>query len=195
LETAAFVFPDGPPHTLATRFFRKNKQVRISGYDIIPGLVELLQECTEGGRITFYGGSESVLNAIDLKLSKEYPRVTGQFISPPFRALTEEENSKYRQDIQGFKPDVILVSLGCPKQEKWMFENAKNFNACSLGVGYAFYTFSGMAKRVPDLIQSLGLEWAYRLFQDPKRLFKRYAITNTHFIWLFLKQLVTGKGA
>ena len=83
--------------------------------------------------------------------------------------------------------NLVFVALGCPKQEKWMAQNSHKINAMLLGVGGAFPVFAGVASRAPLFMQNTGLEWVYRLYQEPKRLFKRYLFTNSIFLFLVLK--------
>ena len=88
--------------------------------------------------------------------------------------------------INSSSPDLLFVALGCPKQENWMAEHKGKINACMLGVGQAYNVYAGIEKRLPKWMRDLSLEWAYRLFLEPKRLWKRYLVTNTTFVMLFL---------
>jgi N-acetylglucosaminyldiphosphoundecaprenol N-acetyl-beta-D-mannosaminyltransferase len=87
----------------------------------------------------------------------------------------------------------VLVGLGCPKQETWMAKNSKYINAPLLGVGGAFSVYAGLVTRAPRWMQKSALEWFFRLVQEPKRMWKRYLITNTMFMYLLIKQLITEK--
>jgi len=116
-------------------------------------------------------------------------KVAGYY-SPPFRTLSESEDAKITEKIRKAKPDLVFVSLGCPKQEKWMAEHKTKLNACLLGLGQAFRTYAGVEKRLPKWMRDLSLEWAYRLIQEPRRLWKRYLYTNSVFLFLAFKHLV-----
>lgn len=107
--------------------------------------------------------------------------------SPPFRALTEEEDEEIVKQINQTKPDFIWVGLGAPKQERWMAAHQGILEGFMVGVGAAFDYFAENIRRAPQWMQKLNLEWLYRLLQDPKRLFKRYLVTNTKFLWLTLR--------
>jgi N-acetylglucosaminyldiphosphoundecaprenol N-acetyl-beta-D-mannosaminyltransferase len=106
--------------------------------------------------------------------------------SPPFRALTKEEEVILNINASG--AGFVFVALGCPKQEKWMAAMKGRINACMVGIGGALPVMIGMQKRAPVWMQKASLEWLYRLIQEPQRLFKRYAVTNTMFIVLLFTQ-------
>ena len=107
--------------------------------------------------------------------------------SPPFRVLTEAETETEIQQINASGANMILVALGCPKQERWMANMKGKINAVMVGVGGAFPMLVGIQKRAPLWMQKNSLEWFYRLVQEPRRLFKRYFITNSLFIVLIIK--------
>ncbi len=132
----------------------------------------------------FYGASEETIALLKERLASDYPgmQVVGLY-SPPFRPLTPEEDAEMIAKINASGADVIWIGLGAPKQENWMAAHAGKFSGVMLGVGAGFNFHAGNIKRAPKWIQKLSLEWLYRLFQDPKRLFKRYLITNTKWLW------------
>lgn len=101
--------------------------------------------------------------------------------SPPFRSLTADEDAEIVEKINAAKPDFVWVGLGAPKQERWMAAHENRVQALMLGVGAAFDYEAGNIRRAPAWMQRCNLEWLYRLMQDPKRLFKRYFVTNTKF--------------
>ena len=102
--------------------------------------------------------------------------------SPPFRALSSEEDNEVIEKINETNPDFVWIGLGAPKQEKWMFDHQGSINGLMIGVGAGFDYYAGNIKRAPQWMQKCNLEWLYRLMQDPKRLFKRYFHTNIKFI-------------
>ena len=103
--------------------------------------------------------------------------------SPPFRDMNIDEDREIVHCINDAKPDFVWVGLGAPKQEKWMAAHQGKVKGLMVGVGAAFDYFAGNIQRAPEWMQSCNLEWLYRLLQDPKRLFKRYLVTNVKFIW------------
>ncbi len=107
--------------------------------------------------------------------------------------MSLEEQTDYIKTINQARPQVVFVSLGCPKQEKWMYEHHKKISAVLVGVGGALGVMAGIQKRAPVWMQKHSLEWLYRLKQEPKRLFQRYFITNNFFIYLLVKKLIEKK--
>jgi N-acetylglucosaminyldiphosphoundecaprenol N-acetyl-beta-D-mannosaminyltransferase len=135
-----------------------------------------------------------VLDQLNGELGRKYPRLRiGGMISPPFRALTTEETDAYIDQINGSGAQLLFVSLGCPKQEKWMAMHHQRIHAVCLGVGGAFPVMAGFQQRAPKWMQNWALEWFYRLMLEPKRMFGRYLKTNSLFIYRMgierLKQL------
>lgn len=132
----------------------------------------------------FYGSTEETLKKLKEALHKEYPglKIAGMY-SPPFRAMTEEEDKQVIETINASNADFVWVGLGAPKQEIWMANHQGKVNGFMVGVGAGFDYFAGNIERAPEWMQKCNLEWFYRLLQDPKRLFGRYWHTNTRFIW------------
>lgn len=146
---------------------------------------EVFQISAEKGyRHYFYGSTEKTLKLLEEKLKENYPgmQIAGMY-SPPFRPLTEEEDKKIIEKINETNPDFVWIGLGAPKQEKWMAAHQGQIDGLMLGVGAGFDYYAGNIDRAPEWMQKHNLEWLYRLIQDPKRLFKRYLVTNTKFIW------------
>ena len=145
--------------------------------------------------IGFYGGSsDSILELVQSNLLKHYPEIKITYAySPPFRALTEQEDKSVVQQINDTNVDVLFVGIGCPKQENWMAEHKEQLHCVMLGVGAAFDFIAGNKKHAPRWIQKIGLEWLFRLLSEPKRLWKRYLIQNPRFIWYFTLQLLGRK--
>lgn len=109
----------------------------------------------------------------------------------PFHPITPEEDEAIVQKLNESGAGLVLVSLGCPKQEIWMAKHQGKVQAVMVGLGGAFPVYAGIHKRAPQLIRSSGLEWLYRLAQEPRRLWGRYSSTIPVFLWLALKQLLT----
>lgn len=181
------VCADGMPLVKASRLINGQSIERVAGMDMMPSLIE--RAATEGLSVFFFGTSNELLDKIEAKAKKENPglRVAGTF-SPPFKKLSPEEVAAHRKLIIDSEADLVFVALGCPKQEKWMADNSSYIPAVLLGVGGAFPVYVNEQKRAPAWIRSISMEWAFRLAQDPKRLFKRYFYTNSKFLYLLLKQ-------
>ena len=183
INEANLVAPDGKPISLFVSHLSKHSQHRICGMDILPDLLK--QAEAQSKSVYFYGTTDELLSSITQKAKREFPllRISGQY-SPPFRNLTESEKSSIINQIRFTSPDLVFVSLGCPKQEKWMAENRDKIGACLLGVGQAFKVYAGEEKRLPKWMRNLSLEWLYRLYLEPQRLWKRYLVTNSYFLIL-----------
>jgi N-acetylglucosaminyldiphosphoundecaprenol N-acetyl-beta-D-mannosaminyltransferase len=186
---ANLVTPDGMPLAKAIRLLYGVKQDRVAGMDLLPDLLAEAEQKELG--VFFYGGTTSMLVQTKLFVNANYPLLSNQYYySPPFRPLTVVEEKKVVESIKASGAHLVFVALGCPKQEKWMAAMKGRINACMIGIGGALPVMIGMQKRAPLWMQKLSLEWFYRLVQEPKRLFKRYLITNTLFILLFTKQII-----
>lgn len=157
---------------------------RIVGVDLMYALSE------SGGRIFLLGGAEGVADALGKKLCAQYPnmKVVGT-ACPPFRARSEAEEAALITQINNAQPDIVFVAFGAPKQELWIHKYKATLNVPVLiGVGAAFDYALGRLNRAPRWMQMCGMEWFYRFLQEPRRLFKRYAVSNATFIWLVLRQ-------
>jgi N-acetylglucosaminyldiphosphoundecaprenol N-acetyl-beta-D-mannosaminyltransferase len=145
-----------------------------------------------GCRHFFYGGAEGVAELLAEKLKVKFPEliVAGTF-TPPFRALSPEEEKKLQEHIRVSQPDILWVGLSTPKQEKFMAEYLPKLDVTlMLGVGAAFDFHSGRVRQAPRWMQRSGLEWFYRLCCEPRRLAKRYLRNNPLFILKFSGQLL-----
>lgn len=192
VNQATLVAPDGKPLSVFMKMFYGIEQDRVCGMDILP---DLLRKAEQSGRsVYFYGGEQDCLDRIEKRARKEFPklRIAGLH-SPPFRQLTEQEKAEDLQRIRESGADLVLVSLGCPRQEKWMAESVKKLNACFLGLGQAFTVYAGMERRLPKWMRALCLEWLFRLFQEPGRLWRRYLHTNTEFLMMTMKFAISPK--
>lgn len=192
LSEASLVTPDGTPVAAAVGWFHKKKQERVAGMDLMPALLE--EAARRGQSVYFYGTTEKVLEAITTRARRELPnlRIVGAY-SPPFRPLTPEEDAADVAAIQAADPDLLFVALGCPRQEKWMAAHKHQIRACMLGVGQAFLVYAGLEKRLPLWARRLGLEWTYRLWLEPQRLWKRYLVTNSRFLYLMTRNTLKAR--
>lgn len=186
VNQATLVAPDGRPLSVFMKMFYNVNQDRVCGMDILP---DLLQKAEATGRsVYFYGGKQHCLDRIEARARKEFPdlRIAGTY-SPPYRQLTEQEKAEDIDRIRESGADLVFVSLGCPRQEKWMAESVKKLNVCFLGLGQAFSVYAGLEKRLPYWMRTMCLEWTFRLFQEPSRLWKRYLSTNSEFLMMTMK--------
>jgi N-acetylglucosaminyldiphosphoundecaprenol N-acetyl-beta-D-mannosaminyltransferase len=185
VNNANIVCADGMPIVFANKILYKNTIERVAGMDMVPTILKESEETKLS--VFFYGTSSEILKATENKIQIEFPtlKVAGYF-SPPFREITENEKQEHIDIINKSSANIVFVALGCPKQEKWMAENSKFINATLLGIGGALPVFAGVQERAPEWMRKMSLEWFYRLYQDPKRLFKRYLYTNSKFIYLLI---------
>lgn len=192
VKNADIVTPDGKPLALFLKYIKKINQERVCGMDVFPDLLREAQ--ARGKSIFFYGTTDDVLNKIAEKAKREFPmlRISGLY-SPPFRPLSAQEKSDIIEMVNNTNPDLIFVALGCPKQEKWMAEHKGKLKGCMLGLGGAFPIYAETAKRSPAWMQRFSLEWAYRLYLEPGRLWKRYFYTNSLFLLLTARYFVRSK--
>ncbi len=181
LNRSVMVYPDGNPIARVQRQKGFLQAQRVAGPDFMSELFRL----TMDGRRShyFYGSTEETIIRLLPRLRRKFPgiRIAGAY-SPPFRPLTEEEDREVVSMINGSGADFVWIGLGAPKQERWMSEHENVINAVMLGVGAGFDFHAGTIKRAPLWVQRIGMEWVYRLFQDPKRLIGRYVATNFRFI-------------
>jgi N-acetylglucosaminyldiphosphoundecaprenol N-acetyl-beta-D-mannosaminyltransferase len=188
INEANILAPDGRPLSIFLRLTEGIKQDRVCGMDILPDLLKYAE--VSGESVYFYGTTDELLKIIVQKAKTEFPALNiAGYYSPPFRTLSEEEDEAITQKITDARPDLVFVSLGCPKQEKWMAEHKNKLNACLLGLGQAFKVYAGTEKRLPKWMRSLSLEWVYRLYLEPGRLWKRYMYTNSYFLFLTARHL------
>lgn len=180
---AAVALPDGKPLSVACRKRGFAEAERVTGPDLMREI--FLLSAKRGWRHYFYGSTEETLKALETSLRKTYPgiEVAGMY-SPPFRPLTVEEDRAVVDRINLSKADFVWIGLGAPKQERWMAEHKGKVQGLMIGVGAGFDYHAGSLKRAPQWMQKCSLEWLYRLLQDPARLFKRYLVTNTKYLWL-----------
>lgn len=192
LEGADMSTPDGMPVTWMLRQMGFADQQRINGPDLMWRYCALAEQRDEP--IYFYGNTDTTLSALSQKLRTAFPRlqIAGMY-SPPFRPLSATEDSQIVLDINTSGARVVFVSLGCPKQELWMASHQGRIEAVMIGVGAAFDYHAGTIKRAPLWMQQRGLEWFYRLCAEPRRLWKRYLVTNSLFIVGAIRQLIAHK--
>lgn len=189
LNTADLNVADGVPIVWLGRLSGTNGIGRVFGPDL------MLEVCKHSIARKyshfFYGGNEGVADALAEAMHGLYPgiRIAGTYC-PPFRVLTDEEQATIINVINSARPDILWVGLSTPKQERWIAAMKSRLNVgVVLGVGAAFDYNTGKIKRAPRWAQSAGLEWLFRLLQEPRRLYRRYLINNPKFLLLLAGQL------
>lgn len=178
-ENADFVVADGAPVVWLSKLAGTPLKERVAGSDLFWTLGRASAE--SGITLFFLGGVPGAAEAAKAELERRYPgtRVIGTYC-PPFESFgTDEEQATIKRVVQEAKPDVLLVAFGAPKQEKWIAKNAAALGVpIAIGVGGSFEMASGMLKRAPKWIQDVGMEWAFRFAQQPRRLFDRYIVRD-----------------
>jgi N-acetylglucosaminyldiphosphoundecaprenol N-acetyl-beta-D-mannosaminyltransferase len=185
-NAAGLVTPDGMPLVWTSRALGFRHVQRVYGPDLMLAVCErsALWEC----RHFLYGGAPGVAVKLASRLQGRFPGLTiaGTYC-PPFHPLTPEEDLMVVEQINAAQPDIVWVGLSTPKQERWMATHVQRVRAPVLiGVGAAFDFLSGVKKQAPPWMQHSGLEWLFRLVQEPRRLWRRYLINNPCFVWLLL---------
>jgi N-acetylglucosaminyldiphosphoundecaprenol N-acetyl-beta-D-mannosaminyltransferase len=189
LEKADIVTSDGMPIVWMMKLLGVRTQQRVAGMDILMELCHLSTQ--QNLKVYFLGCQQSVLDRMKARLDVDFPNLAIAGMEPlPFRPMTSQEEEDVLDRIQASGAHLVFVSLGCPKQEKWMAQHRGRVHAVMIGLGGAFPVYGGIKKWAPRWVREAGLEWVYRLMQEPRRLAKRYGETNQAFLWLALKQLL-----
>jgi N-acetylglucosaminyldiphosphoundecaprenol N-acetyl-beta-D-mannosaminyltransferase len=190
LGGATMVLADGAPVAWAIRLLTGEAGHRIAGADVFDELCRRSQG--RGHRHFFLGSTSEVLASLEEGIAERYPGmvVCGSY-SPPFGPALFDELEKTARRINATRPDVVWVGLGAPRQEQWMEAARPLLRApLLLGVGAVFEFTAGTKRRAPGWMQRAGLEWVFRLLQEPRRLFRRYLVTNTAFSFALARQLL-----
>lgn len=192
LDGADLTTSDGAPIAWAMRRLGNRLQERIAGPDLMWRCLHHAERL--GQRIFLYGSTQETLHGLRAAITREFPHVDVRgMLSPPFRAAAPAEDAAEIAAINAAGAHLVFVSLGCPKQEKWMAEHRGKIHAVMIGVGAAFDFHSGLKSRAPLWWQHHGLEWLHRLSTEPRRLTRRYLVTNTLFLLGFARQLIAAK--
>lgn len=188
VRKAEYVLADGMPLIWISKLFGKPLKEKISGSDFIPALCE--RAAMEGRSIFLAGGAENVAARAAEKLQERYCdiRIAGTY-SPPFGFENDaDEIEKMNRTIRNAAPDILIVCLGCPKQEKYIYGNRDIYQVpVSVCAGATIDFIAGTVKRCPAWMSRSGLEWFYRFLQEPKRLFKRYFVDDMKILGLLWK--------
>jgi len=189
INSADMATCDGMPITWMLRKLGFPQQQRINGPDLMWKYCEKVEK--SGQKVFFYGSTDENLVLLKTRLLVVFPalQIAGMY-SPPFRDLTDDEDAQVVKRLNDSGAGVVFVGLGCPRQELWMQLHRGKINAVMIGVGAAFNYHAGTIQRAPLWMQNAGLEWLHRLAADPRRLWKRYLVTNTLFIFAATAQLL-----
>ncbi|MBD2445735.1 WecB/TagA/CpsF family glycosyltransferase [Nostoc sp. FACHB-152] len=194
LQNSDIVTPDGMPLVWMMRHMGVRCQDRVAGMDIFLEVCQHAQ--THNISVFFVGSKKEILDKIHTKLKQEFPKLKIAGMEPlPFCPLREIEDKPLINEINSSGAGIVWVSLGCPKQEKWMIKHKGKIQAVMVGVGGVFPVYAGIQKRAPRLVRDLGLEWFYRWMQEPRRLWRRYTTTIPAFIWLATRQLLSNRNS
>ena len=191
LTNGDVLIPDGVSIVKACRRIKAKSQPkeRIAGWDLFQFEMSKLEK--KGGTVMFMGSSQKVLDLIVKRAAKVYPHLKVVTYSPPYKPeFSDEDNKAIIDAINNANPDLLWIGMTAPKQEKWTYSHWKDLNIhCHVGtIGAVFDFFAGTVERAPIWWQEHGLEWLYRLLKEPKRMWRRYIIGNTLFLWNMTKE-------
>lgn len=190
-EQANLVLTDGKPLIWISKLYKHPIKEKISGSDVLPEVCALAEQ--RGYTMYFLGAAEGVADRAAKNLIKKYPKlkIVGTY-SPEYGF--EKDKKKVKEVValvREARPDILIMALGTPKQEKFIYQNRKELNVpLSLGLGASLDFEAGNVKRAPKWMSEAGLEWLYRIFQEPRRMFKRYfidAVKIVPIIWKYRK--------
>jgi exopolysaccharide biosynthesis WecB/TagA/CpsF family protein len=190
INTFEVVAPDGQPVRWALNYFyRAGLKDRVYGPEFTIRLCKAAAE--EGVSVYLFGGTEEVLAKFAETLRQKFPKLQiAGMEAPPFRPLTPEEDAAVINRVNASGAGLMFIGIGCPKQEHYAFEHRHSIRAVQLCVGAAFDFHAGVKKMAPAWMQKRGLEWLYRLVSEPGRLWKRYLVTNSIYVMMFLKKAI-----
>lgn len=192
LFNADLITPDGMPLVWMMNLLQGKCHDRVAGVDIMLTVCERARD--EGIPVFFLGTDADTISRIRSRLKQDFPTLSVAGMEPlPFRPLTADEDKRLIERVNSSQAGVLFLALGCPKQEIWMHRHKDKINAVMIGVGGVFPVYAGFKKLAPDFVRNFGLEWLYRLLQEPKRLWRRYFVTIPPFVYLSIRQLLQNK--
>lgn len=191
LTNGDVLIPDGVSIVKACKWIEAKSQPkeRIAGWDLF--FFEMSKLEKKGGTVMFMGSSQKVLDLIVKRAAVDYPHLKVVTYSPPYKPeFSDEDNKAIIDAINVANPDLLWIGMTAPKQEKWTYSHWNELNIhCHVGtIGAVFDFFAGTVERAPIWWQKHGLEWLYRLMKEPKRMWRRYIIGNSLFLWNMVKE-------
>jgi N-acetylglucosaminyldiphosphoundecaprenol N-acetyl-beta-D-mannosaminyltransferase len=191
VDRAAFVVADGQPLVSFATTFGAALPARVAGIDLVYALSRRAQ--SEGLRVGLMGAKRSIVDKVAARLSALYPRLAIPYVDDGYFG---PDQAPARADaIHEAGVDLLFVGMGVPRQEQFVDEQWERLHVgMAIGVGGSFDVMAGVRARAPELLQRTSMEWAFRLAQEPRRLWKRYLVTNSQFLWLLGRQLVKNAG-
>lgn len=187
-DEADLTLLDGKPLIWISKWLKRPVKEKISGSDFVPKLCQVAAE--KGYTIYIIGGMDGVADSARANLEKDFKdiKIVGTYSPPLGFDSNEEELSSINLKISSAAPDIVIACFGCPKQEKWIYENYRKYDASvSICAGATVDFLAGNVKRAPKWMSDHGLEWLYRFMQEPRRLFKRYFIDDIKIFGLMRK--------
>jgi N-acetylglucosaminyldiphosphoundecaprenol N-acetyl-beta-D-mannosaminyltransferase len=191
LKKSDVLLPDGIGIVLAVKSVTGHQLKKIAGADLHESLLNRLN--AKHGKCFYLGSNNNTLNKIKQRLAAEYPNVTCETYSPPYKAqFSDDDNAEMIDAVNAFNPDVLFVGMTAPKQEKWVTAHKGEIDAkiiCSIGAVFDFY--AGTVERPSAFWVNMGLEWFVRLCKEPQRIWKRYIYYGPVFAWALFKEKIT----
>jgi len=185
VRAADVILADGISVVLASRVLRRQLPERVPGIDLMTHMLEMADE--HGYRVYCLGAEQEVLDTVLRRIAEHYP---GAVVAGSHHGyFTNEEDERVAEEIKAAGPDMLFAAMSSPKKERFLarWSGQMGVPVCH-GVGGAFDVMAGKVKRAPELWQRLGMEWLYRIVQEPRRMWRRYLVTNTLFCWMVLCQ-------
>lgn len=186
IGSSDLIFADGQAVVGASRFLGSNLKERVAGIDLMNEIVK--HSSRKGYSIYFLGAREEIVRKVVEVYKTRFPQINiagwhnGYFES-------DKEEQAVIDEIRGLRPDILFVAMGTPKKEYWIRDNLMRLMVpVCMGVGGSFDVIAGALKRAPGWMQRIGLEWFFRFLNEPRRMWKRYLIGNTLFMWLVLRE-------
>lgn len=187
-DNADMVLVDGTPLVWISKYYKQPVKEKVSGSDLVPQLCQIAAE--KGYSIFILGGKDGIAAQAKRKLEEKLPgiQIVGTYAPPMGFEKDPEELNRINTMISEAKPDLLITCFGCPKQEKFIYENYQKYDAAvSICAGATVDFLAGNVKRAPRWMSNNGLEWLYRFFMEPKRLFKRYFVDDVQILKLIRK--------
>lgn len=191
LTNGDVLIPDGVSIVKACKRIKAKSQPkeRVAGWDLFEFEMDKLER--NGGTVMFMGSSQKVLDLIEKRAAVDYPHLKVVTYSPPYKQeFSDEDNRAIIDAVNTANPDLLWIGMTAPKQEKWTYSHWKELDIhCHVGtVGAVFDFYAGTVERAPVWWQRHGLEWLFRLIKEPRRMWRRYIIGNTLFLWNMTKE-------